>query len=151
VQAQILNLMRALQQRLGLSYLLISHNLAVVANMADRIGVMYLGRLVEIGDAADILDAPLHPYTRLLLETVPDISHPGRVRTPLQGEVPSPLKPPPGCHFHPRCPLAKERCRRERPQALHRGTRAVACHAVEEGRLSPGRDAEPVPTPRVFA
>jgi peptide/nickel transport system ATP-binding protein len=142
VQAQILNLMRGLQRRLGLSYLLISHNLAVVANIADRIGVMYLGRLVEIGDAADILDAPLHPYTRLLLETVPDIARPGRVRAPLDGEVPSPLRPPPGCHFHPRCPLANERCRVERPRSLLRGTRAVACHAVEEERapLQCGRD-----------
>jgi peptide/nickel transport system ATP-binding protein len=137
VQAQILNLMRALQRRLGLTYLLISHNLAVVANMADRIGVMYLGRLVEIGAAAEILDAPLHPYTRLLLDTVPDITRPGRSRAPLGGEVPSPLAPPAGCHFHPRCPLSAERCRRERPQPLRLGARAVACHAVEEGRLPP--------------
>ena len=151
VQAQILNLMRALQRRLGLSYLLISHNLAVVANMADRIGVMYLGRLVEIGDAADILDAPLHPYTRLLLETVPDVSRPGRTRAPLAGEVPSPLRPPPGCHFHPRCPLANERCRVERPQNLHHGMRAVACHAVEESRLPSAREAEPVPPSRPIA
>ncbi|WP_375460272.1 ABC transporter ATP-binding protein [uncultured Enterovirga sp.] len=141
VQAQILNLMRALQRRLGLSYLLISHNLAVVANMADRIGVMYLGRLVEIGDAADVLDEPLHPYTRLLLDTVPDMANPGRTRAPLAGEVPSPLRPPSGCHFHPRCPLVAERCRREAPPPTRRGSRSVACHAVEEGRLPP-RDEE---------
>ena len=151
VQAQILNLMRSLQRRLGLSYLLISHNLAVVANMADRVGVMYLGRLVEIGDAADVLDAPLHPYTRLLLDTVPDVGRPGRARAPLAGEVPSPLAPPPGCHFHPRCPLANERCRSERPEAVHRGTRAVACHAVEEGRFPPAREGGDLSSPRMSA
>ena len=143
VQAQILNLMRALQARLGLSYLLISHNLAVVANMADRIGVMYLGRLVEIGDAGDVLDRPLHPYTRLLLDTVPDMARPGRARAPFGGEVPSPLAPPSGCHFNPRCPLADARCRTEEPGQTRRGSREVLCHAVEEGRIpvEPDRSA----------
>jgi peptide/nickel transport system ATP-binding protein len=135
VQAQILNLMRSLQQRLGLSYLLISHNLAVVAHMADAIGVMYLGRLVEWGEAASVLAAPQHPYTRLLLETIPDLDMTGRRRRPLGGEVPSPLKPPPGCAFHPRCPAADARCRAERPRAIRSGEAWVACHAVEEGRL----------------
>ena len=115
VQAQILNLMRRLQGRLGLSYLLISHNLAVVAQMADRVGVMYLGRLVEVGEAQSVLERPLHPYTRMLLDAVPDIAAPRRDRQPLKGEVPSPIDPPPGCAFHPRCPLANERCARERP------------------------------------
>lgn len=135
VQAQILNLMRKLQRELGLSYLLISHNLAVVANMADAIGVMYLGRLVERGDAAQILDAPLHPYTRLLLNTVPDPHAPGRVRARLSGEVPSPLSPPSGCAFHPRCPFANARCASDVPVPLPVGKVWVACHAVEEARL----------------
>lgn len=135
VQAQILNLMRRLQRDLGLTYLLISHNLAVVAHMADRLGVMYLGRLVEQGDAAQILAAPLHPYTRLLLDTVPDPHAPRRERTRLAGEVPSPLDPPAGCAFHPRCPLADARCARERPAPLKAGGVLVACHAVAEGRL----------------
>ena len=135
VQAQILNLMKRLQRELGLTYLLISHNLAVVAHMADDLGVMYLGRLVEQGEAAQILARPLHPYTRLLLDTVPDPRAPNRARTRLSGEVPSPLAPPPGCAFHPRCPLANERCARERPLPLRAGGVLVACHAVEEGRL----------------
>jgi peptide/nickel transport system ATP-binding protein len=136
VQAQILNLMRRLQQQLGLAYLLISHNLAVVAHMADRIGVMYLGRLVEIGEARLILERPLHPYTRMLLETLPDIEMTGRRRQPPSGDVPSPFAPPPGCAYHPRCPLANARCARERPQALDAGGVLVACHAVEEGRAT---------------
>jgi peptide/nickel transport system ATP-binding protein len=135
VQAQILNLMRSLQRRLGLTYLLISHNLAVVAHMADMLGIMYLGRLVEQGDAAQILTAPRHPYTRMLLDLAPDLARPNRQRAPLAGEVPSPIAPPPGCGFHPRCPFAAERCRTERPLALRYGRAEVACHAVEEGRL----------------
>jgi peptide/nickel transport system ATP-binding protein len=143
VQAQILNLMCDLQRRLGLTYLLISHNLAVVAHMADELGVMYLGRLVEQGDARQIIERPLHPYTRLLLHTVPDPESGARHRTPLAGEVPSPLDPPPGCGFHPRCLLANARCKAERP-APHKVVKVwVACHAVEEGRLpaSPATDA----------
>jgi peptide/nickel transport system ATP-binding protein len=135
VQAQILNLMRRLQRQLGLTYLLISHNLAVVAHMADTLGVMYLGRLVEQGDAGQILDTPRHPYTRMLLDMVPDLARPGRQRAPLGGEVPSPIAPPPGCAFHPRCPFAGDRCRTERPLLLRHGRAEVACHAVEEGRL----------------
>jgi peptide/nickel transport system ATP-binding protein len=131
VQAQILNLMSELQRRLGLTYLFISHNLAVVSQMADRVGVMYLGRIVELASAAEIFARPRHPYTRMLLDAVPDLSMSGKPRTPVAGEVPNPLAPPPGCAFHPRCPHADERCRRERPRALAR----VACHAVEEGRI----------------
>ncbi|WP_210255159.1 ABC transporter ATP-binding protein [Ancylobacter pratisalsi] len=143
VQAQILNLMKRLQRELGLTYLLISHNLAVVAHMADQLGVMYLGRLVEQGDAGQILARPLHPYTRLLLDTVPDPHAPNRSRARLSGEVPSPLAPPPGCAFHPRCPLANERCAIERPQPVRAGAAWVSCHAVEEGRLpSPARDTD---------
>jgi peptide/nickel transport system ATP-binding protein len=134
VQAQILNLMRDLQRRLGLTYLFISHNLAVVRHMSDRLGVMYLGRIVELGDAATIFRRPLHPYTRLLLDAIPDLVHIGRARRPIGGEVPSPMAPPSGCAFHPRCPLANARCREEAPALLEAGGTGVACHAVAEGR-----------------
>jgi peptide/nickel transport system ATP-binding protein len=136
VQAQILNLMRGLQTRLGLSYLLISHNLAVVAHMAARIGVMYLGRLVETGDARGIIERPSHPYTRMLLDTIPDMEMSGRRRTRPKGEVPNPLAPPSGCAYHPRCPFANARCAIEPPLPVRAGTALVACHAVEEGRLT---------------
>jgi len=132
VQAQILNLMMELQARLGLTTLFISHNLAVVAHVADRVGVMYLGRLVEIADADALFARPRHPYTRMLLDALPDLEMSGRARTPVAGEVPNPLDPPSGCAFHPRCPHADARCRAERP-AL--GAQAVACHAVAENRI----------------
>ena len=134
VQAQVLNIMKDLQRERGLTYLFISHNLAVVRHVADQVGVMYLGRLVELADKQKLFASPQHPYTRMLLDAIPQMKHVGRSRTPVQGEVPNPLDPPPGCTFHPRCPLANERCRRERPplQTL-RGVQ-VACHAVEEGR-----------------
>jgi peptide/nickel transport system ATP-binding protein len=131
VQAQILNLMAELQERLGLTYLFISHNLAVVSQVADRVGVMYLGRIVELGAAAELFERPRHPYSRMLLDAVPDLGMSGKPRTPVAGEVPNPLAPPPGCAFHPRCPHANERCRRERPELIA----AVACHAVEERRI----------------
>jgi peptide/nickel transport system ATP-binding protein len=134
VQAQILNLMRDLQRRLGLTYLFISHNLAVVRHMSDRLGVMYLGRIVELGEAETIFRRPLHPYTRLLLDAIPDLDHIGRARTPVGGDVPSPIAPPPGCAFHPRCPLANDRCRVEAPALLDADGTQVACHAVAEGR-----------------
>jgi len=134
VQAQILNLMRDLQDKFGLTYLFISHNLAVVRHMASRIGVMYLGRIVEMGSAETIFRAPRHPYTRLLLDAIPDLELIGRSRTPVGGEVPSPIAPPPGCPFHPRCPLANARCRSEKPRHTRDGDVLVACHAVEEGR-----------------
>lgn len=135
VQAQILNLMRDLQRRLGLTLLFISHNLAVVRHMSDRIGVMYLGRIVEIGPADEIFHNPRHPYTRLLLEALPDMTRTGRPRNPVGGEVPNPIDPPSGCPFHPRCPLANPRCTREKPALLLHGKTEIACHAVEEGRL----------------
>jgi peptide/nickel transport system ATP-binding protein len=131
VQAQILNLMADLQSRLGLTYLFISHNLAVVSLVADRVGVMYLGRIVEMAGAAALFSRPRHPYTRMLLEAVPDLGMTGKPRTPVAGEVPNPLAPPPGCAFHPRCPYANARCRSEIP----RFGDGVACHAVEEGRI----------------
>ena len=135
VQAQILNLMRQLQKRLGLTYLFISHNLAVVYHVSDAVGVMYLGRLVERGPTKDIFRRPRHHYTRMLLDAIPDLGMSGRPRTPVAGEVPSPLSPPSGCTFHPRCPLANERCKREVPELKTVANAAVACHAVEEGRL----------------
>jgi peptide/nickel transport system ATP-binding protein len=135
VQAQILNLMTELQARLRLTYLFISHNLAVVSHVADRIGVMYLGRLVEIAAAEDLFARPQHPYTRMLLDAVPDLEMSGRQRTPVAGEVPNPLSPPAGCAFHPRCPHANDRCKGERPSLIWRGAAASACHAVEEGRI----------------
>ena len=137
VQAQILNLMKDLQRTLGLTYLFISHNLAVVRHMSDRIGVMYLGRLCELADAETLFRRPRHPYTRLLLETIPDLELTGRARTPVAGEVPSAIDPPSGCSFHPRCPFADERCKRERPELRAIEGDFVACHAVEEGRLPP--------------
>jgi peptide/nickel transport system ATP-binding protein len=126
VQAQILNLMRDLQDKFGLTYLFISHNLAVVRHMAKRIGVMYLGRVVEIADARALFDAPQMPYTRMLLGAVPDLAMSGRQRIPVKGEIPNPINPPAGCAFNPRCPLVFDLCRRETPQLIN----GVACHAV---------------------
>ena len=134
VQAQILNLMRDLQDRLQLTYLFISHNLAVVRHMSDQLGVMYLGRIVEQGPGEAVFSTPRHPYTRMLLEAIPDLEMAGHGRTPVAGEVPSPIDPPSGCPFHPRCPLANARCVAERPGHTLMGGVAVACHAVEEGR-----------------
>jgi peptide/nickel transport system ATP-binding protein len=131
VQAQILNLMAELQERLGLTYLFISHNLAVVSLIADRVGVMYLGRVVELALSAELFARPRHPYTRMLLDAVPDLDMSGKPRTPVAGEVPNPLAPPPGCAFHPRCPHANARCQVEVPRFAD----GVACHAVEEGRI----------------
>jgi peptide/nickel transport system ATP-binding protein len=135
VQAQILNLMKELQRRLGLTYLFISHNLAVVYFISDRVGVMYLGRLVEIADTATLFARPRHPYTRMLLDTLPDLTLSRRPREPVAGEVPNPIDPPAGCAFHPRCPFANDRCRIERPELRPDAAALVACHGVQEGRL----------------
>jgi len=137
VQAQVLNLMKDLQRDLGLTYLFISHNLAVVHHISDRVGVMYLGKLVELAPKRAIFSAPRHPYTRMLLDAIPDLDMSGRARTPVAGEVPNPLNPPSGCTFHPRCPHANDRCRREVPlfKPTSSGTAQVACHAVEEARI----------------
>ena len=126
VQAQILNLMRDLQQRLGLTLLFITHNLGVIRHMATRVGVMYLGRVVETAPTRQLFAAPRHPYTRMLIEAIPDAHAPKRAREPISGEIPSPIDPPPGCAFHPRCPLAFDRCRREVPRLIE----GIACHAV---------------------
>ncbi|MGH6809488.1 MAG: oligopeptide/dipeptide ABC transporter ATP-binding protein, partial [Ensifer adhaerens] len=131
--AQILNLMRKLQDEMGLTYLFISPDMSVVRHMSDRIAVMYLGRIVEEADTETLFANPRHPYTRLLLETIPDIAEPKRQRSITASEVPSPLNPPSGCTFHPRCPLADARCKSERPamRSFSDGSRA-ACHRVEE-------------------
>ncbi len=131
VQAQILNLMKNLQKKFDLSYLFISHDLAVVRHMADRVGVMYLGRLCEVAPVDAIFDSPLHPYTRLLLDTIPDVEMTGRATQPVAGEIPNPIDPPSGCAFHPRCPEPTDKCRRENPEltTLDSGVQ-VACHAI---------------------
>jgi len=126
VQAQILNLMRDLQDKFGLTYLFISHNLAVVRHMANRIGVMYLGRIVEIADGRELFAAPRMPYTKMLLGAVPDLAMSGRQRVPVKGEIPNPIDPPPGCTFNPRCPIAFDLCRKRVPELIN----GVACHAV---------------------
>ena len=128
VQAQILNLMVRLQKEFGLTYLFISHNLSVVRHMSDHLAIMYLGRFVESGPAEEVFGRPRHPYTRLLLETIPDVEQPNRQRRPLSGEVPSPIAPPPGCAFHPRCAIAVERCRTEAPALRREGELEIACH-----------------------
>ncbi len=139
VQAQVLNLMKDLQRALGLTYLFISHNLAVVHHISDRVGVMYLGKIVELAPRRVLFSAPRHPYTRMLLDAIPDLDMSGRARTPVAGEVPNPLNPPSGCTFHPRCPHANARCRAEVPllkTVRHAaGESEVACHAVDEGRI----------------
>jgi oligopeptide/dipeptide ABC transporter ATP-binding protein len=134
IQSQVLNLLVDLQKEFNLSYLFITHNLAVVKHMADRIAVMYLGRIVEIADAQELYLHTRHPYTRALIAAIPDPEAKGRRPKPLAaGDLPSPINPPPGCHFHPRCPFATELCRRESPvlretSAAGGVPHAVACH-----------------------
>jgi len=135
VQAQVLNIMKDLQRQRGLTYLFISHNLAVVRHVSDTVGVMYLGRLVELADKQSLFATPRHPYTRMLLDAIPKMIDTGRARTAVQGEVPNPLNPPAGCAFNPRCPHANDRCRTERPVLKELHGIKVACHAVEEGRV----------------
>jgi oligopeptide/dipeptide ABC transporter ATP-binding protein len=129
IRAQILNLLRDLQAQLGLSYLFIAHDLAAVAHMSHTIVVMYLGRIVESGEAQALARAPKHPYTQALFSAaLPSSPDERQEDVVLAGEVPSPLNPPSGCHFHPRCPHATERCGRDRPAARSVEGRAVACH-----------------------
>jgi peptide/nickel transport system ATP-binding protein len=135
VQAQILNLMKELQGRLGLTYLFISHDLAVVHHISTKIGVMYLGRICEVADADELFRAPRHPYTQLLLDTIPKLDMNGRERVPASGEVPNPINAPGGCTFHPRCPFANDRCKSEAPVLRDVAGGKVSCHAVEENRL----------------
>jgi oligopeptide/dipeptide ABC transporter ATP-binding protein len=149
IQSQILNLLRALQRRLDFTLLLIAHDLAVVEHLCDRVAVMYLGRIVAIGSSDEVFHDPLHPYTEALLAAAP-VAEPGRARDrqPLLGELPSPLDPPAGCRFHPRCPLAVPgTCDQEEPQLLPRpGAREdgeahlAACH-VRTGRFAASASA----------
>jgi peptide/nickel transport system ATP-binding protein/oligopeptide transport system ATP-binding protein len=133
VQAQILNLLREIQQEHRLSYLFIAHDLAVIEHVSDRIAVMYLGKIVELTCAAELYRNPRHPYTEALLNAVP-IPDPGQPRpTPLTGEIPSPVNPPSGCTFHPRCPYADQRCQSEVPQLADCGSgHLVACHHSDQ-------------------
>lgn len=138
VQAQILNLLQTLQERLRLSYLFISHDLSVVHHISNRLGVMYAGKIVESGDAEEIWENPLHPYTQALLSAVPDPDPDAKKDERLvAGEPPSPINPPTGCRFHPRCPIAIERCKREEPQLLEvLPNHYVACHLAPSGSNS---------------
>ncbi len=137
VQAQILNLLRELQQRLGLTCLFISHNLAVINYVSHDVGVMYLGGLVELAPTRALFEVPKHPYTQLLLAALPQLDTRSRDKVAITGEIPSPLDPPAGCTFHPRCPHANARCQTEKPvlQAQPDGSQ-VACHAVQERRIA---------------
>jgi len=135
VRAQILNLLVDLQARLGMSTLFVSHDLAVVRHVCDRVAVMYLGRLAELAPRDALFAAPRHPYTRALLAAVPEPDpavQRAKPRIPLVGEIPSPAAPPPGCRFHTRCPMAVDICRRDVPSLRQVGQSTVACHRAEE-------------------
>ncbi|MBZ6078415.1 ABC transporter ATP-binding protein [Microvirga puerhi] len=133
VQAQIIALLESLKRELGLTYLFISHDIGVIGHVSDRIAVMYLGDIVEIGPARELLREPKHPYTKALLSAVPQIDAGAkRERVKLTGDLPSPLAPPPGCKFHTRCPFAVDRCRRQVPALRNVGSdRTAACHLVD--------------------
>jgi peptide/nickel transport system ATP-binding protein len=130
VQAQVINLLESLKAELGLTLVMVAHDLAVIRHMSDRVAVMYLGEIVELAQVDELFDAPLHPYTQALLRAIPASSpHERRTKPALQGDLPSPTAPPPGCRFHTRCPHAKPRCSQERPIAeTLPGGRQVACH-----------------------
>jgi len=134
VQAQIINLLAEIQEKTGISYLFIAHDLAVVEHVSKRIMVMYLGKIVEDGEGEEVCKNPKHPYTRALLSAVPTLdSETRRHRIILPGDVPSPLNPPPGCPFHPRCPIVQEKCRKEMPQLVNLGSNhCSACHFPEK-------------------
>jgi len=131
VQAQVLNLMSDLKEEFGLTYLLITHDLTVVRHMADTIGVLYLGRLVEEAAPEDLFTDPKHPYTQMLLDAAPQMDGFGREVPPPQGEIPDPINPPSGCAFHPRCPIADDICRQKRPELRPVGASRAACHLAE--------------------
>jgi len=131
IQAQILNLFMDLRTRLGLTYLFISHDLGVVEHISDRIIVMYLGRIVEQGPSEQVFENPQHPYTQALIEGVPRLDRRRMVYAPVKGDIPSPLDPPSGCHFHPRCPLATDICRKQTPTLRETAPgQHTACHLV---------------------
>jgi oligopeptide/dipeptide ABC transporter ATP-binding protein len=133
IQAQVINLFQDLRHDLDLTYLFISHDLGVIEHIADRVVVMYLGRVVEIAPTQDLFDSPRHPYTQALLDQVPKLEAGRRTYHTIKGEIPSPLNPPTGCHFHPRCPLAGPRCKTQAPRLVHDGARAAACHLNDGG------------------
>jgi oligopeptide transport system ATP-binding protein len=137
IQAQVVNLLEDLREKFGLTYLFIAHDLSVVRHLCQRVAVMYLGRIVEMTDSNTLFDAPLHPYTQALLAAVPipdPLIEQGRVFRPVQGEVPSPINPPSGCVFHPRCPIAVESCKHTRPEPREiRPGHVVACSQVNAG------------------
>ena len=131
IQAQIVNLLADLQDRLGLTYVIIAHDLSVIRQVSDRTAVMYLGSIVELGPTDELYRAPAHPYTQALISAVPvpDVDRAARTRIVLTGDVPSPIDPPAGCRFHPRCRFAQDRCRHERPALREIAPgRTVACH-----------------------
>lgn len=136
VQAQVLNLMSDLKDDLGLTYLFISHDLTVIQHMADRIGVLYLGRLVEEAAPAQLFENPQHPYTQMLLSAAPKMDGFGREVPPPSGEIPDPINPPSGCAYHPRCPLAIDQCKRDRPELLPKDQIRVACFRAGENALA---------------
>jgi peptide/nickel transport system ATP-binding protein len=136
VQAQILNLLADLQNDLGLTYLFISHNLSAVRHVSDRVAVMYLGRIVEEASTDDIFDHPKHPYTKFLLASVPDLLSPNRERVPVAVDLPSPISPPPGCTYHPRCHLASHQCKTLAPDSSLIEAATVRCHHVAQVRIS---------------
>jgi oligopeptide transport system ATP-binding protein len=151
IQAQVVNLMQDLQQRLGLSYIFIAHDLAVVKHISSHVAVMYLGQIVEYADKKSLFAQPRHPYTQALLSAIP-LPEPGakRDRVVLQGDVPNPINPPPGCRFHTRCPHARPRCAQEVPALKNEGGHSVACHFWTEIAVSASARATPfVPPPNL--
>jgi oligopeptide/dipeptide ABC transporter ATP-binding protein len=140
IQAQILNLLMDLQEKLTLSYLFIAHDLRIVEHVSNRVAVMHLGKLVETAPTRELFDNPAHPYTRALLESIPEPIPAQKPHEILQGEQPSPLNPPSGCHFHPRCPEATDRCRREEPTPVDLGNdHQATCHLVSAPTKNAGR------------
>lgn len=131
IQSQVLNLLKDLQEKRKASYLFISHDLSVVNFIADRVCVMFLGKICEIGNTDDIFENPLHPYTKLLLDAIPSIENAGRQKEMLKGEIPSPIDVPSGCRFHTRCPYCMEVCKKDEPVLSEKNGRSVACHRVK--------------------